>query len=190
MMLSMHLLERRNLTIRSADGSVDRDADLLAAWLEQRYAGECDESEARLMSAGFSLSGKRLARLLVRAGWPLPVRVDVRPVARDLALTALLVEASTLPRGSDVHVMSDLFEQNISESLSQAMAILIRTGKRLHVHVPWAPWFASAGKDLVEGPALHSVFSSTYGRSTRPVFDALRTAGARVSIFGQPPSPT
>lgn len=188
MMLNLHLLERRNLTLRSADGSVSRDADLFTAWLEQRFGAECDRSEARLMSAGFSMSSRRFAQLLVRAGWPLPVRVDVRPAARELALTALLVEASSLPRGSHIHVVSDLFETAPSESLTRALQMLISGGRHVHVHLPWAPWFASTGSDLAAGQALHSVFASTYGRATRPVLESLRKAGVRLNVFGQPPS--
>ncbi len=188
MMLSLHLLERRNLTLRSADGHVASDADLFMAWLEQRFGVECERSEARLMSAGFSLSGRRFARLLVRAGWPLPVRVGVRPAARELALTALLVEATTLPRGSHVHVVSDLFEAAPSDSLTSVLQRLVGGGCHVHLHIPWAPWFASTGRDLAAGQALHSVFASTYGRTTRPVLESLRQQGVKVSVFGQPPS--
>lgn len=184
----VHLAARRHVEIRSVDGTVDGTVELVRAWLEQRYGSECDDMERRWTRAGFASQGRRLGRLFVCAGWPLPVRVDVRPSARENGLLATLIETLKLPAGSETHLYTDFWEHGTPQRLLDALALLVARGRHVVLHVPCTHTFVSPVQGDPAMDAVFTVFAQDEVRRTRSTIEALRRTGATVVPYA-PPGP-
>lgn len=184
----LHLAARRHVEIRSADGSIHEATELVRTWLEQRYGHECDEMERRWTRAGFASQGRRLSRLVVCAGWPLPVRVDVRPAARENGLLAALIEAVRLPVGSETHIYSDIWESFVPERALDAIRLLVSRGRPVVLHVPLTYRFVLPVEGQPVQDAVYTVFAQDEIRRTRERLAVMKQSGAEVRSYA-PPGP-